>query len=341
MSSEIPCKVVLKREESLERYWEEEKRFFRRLTNRGPDQGVREGSVILRNSAEARALSATDVTSGAATIPETFSDRLEAALKWASPIRMHADVQRTETGAEMPWPTTNDVAQEGVMLSENTAETEQDMAFGVISLRAFKFNSQRVNVPTELVEDSPLLASQLGRLLGLRIGRLQNRKFTVGTGASEPRGVVNQAIVGATSASPTVIVGDDLLALIDSVDPAYRQGGRFMVHQDIWKSIASLKDANGRYIFPQNVPGQRVLHGYPVELNPHMTNAVTAGAITVLFGDFSLIKVRDVRQLRLRVYTEASGLAEADQVAFSAMLRSDAALLDAGTGPIKSLQQHS
>jgi HK97 family phage major capsid protein len=331
--------LLLERTADPELYRREERDFFKRLSRKGDD--ARQGGIILRDTAELRALSVTQFTGGGATIPENFSDRLEAALKWASPIRAQAEVVRTEDGADYPWPTSNDVANEGVLLTENTVETETDMSFAVVVLRSFKFSSQRVNVPQELVEDSPLLASQLGRLLGLRIGRLQNRHFTVGTGAGQSRGVVGAAPVGATSASPTLITGDDLLALIDSVDPAYRENGRFQLHQDVWKLVAGLKDGNGRYVFPQNTPGQRVLHGYPVSLNPHMSATVAAGNITVLFGDFSFVKIRDVRELRLKAYTEAAGLAENDQTAYSAVLRSDAALLDAGTGPVKSLVQHA
>jgi len=295
---------------------------------------------MLRSTDELRALSSTIVTGGAAAIPEGFGDRLEAALLWASPIRMHATVERTEHGGDVPYPLTNDTANEGVILQENVAETEQDMTFTQLTLHAYKFSSQKVLVPNELIEDSPLLASRLGWLLGLRIGRRQNRAFSVGNGASQPLGVVNLAPVGATSGGSSVITDTDVTNLLESVDPAYRQNARFQCHQQTWAQLCQLRDGAGHPIYPQYWPGQRVMAGYPVELNPHMAT-VTNSSISLLFGDFSFVQVRDVRELRLKSYSEATGLAEADQTAYSAILRSDAILLDAGTGPVKSLQQHA
>jgi len=319
-----------------------DRKFLRVLAGNARQKAAHEfGTASLLDADEVRALSATIVTGGGAVVAEGFSDRLEAALVWASPMRMHAEVFRTETGSDVPWPLTDDTGEEGVILQENVIETESDMSFQQTTLRTFKFSSKRVLVPVELVEDSPLLAGQLGKLLGLRIGRLQNRVFTVGTGAAQPQGVVNAAKVGATSLNSSAIVSDDVNALIESVDPSYQINGRFMCHQSVWQAISNLRDGAGRPIYPQHVPGQRTLQGFPVELNRDMASTVTSGAICLLFGDFSSFKIRDCRELRVRSYSEALNVAELGLTAFSALLRSDGALLDAGTGSVKSLQQHS
>ncbi|TMQ33689.1 MAG: phage major capsid protein, partial [Planctomycetota bacterium] len=203
------------------------------------------------------------------------------------------------------------------------------------------FWSKRLVVPQELLEDSPLLAGQLGEILGLRIGRIQNRKFTVGTGASEPNGIVNVAPVGVTASAQTVFVADELTALVGSVDPAYRlNGARFMMHPVTFDVCKWLKDSGGNLLYKQYVPNEPLLDGWPVTLNQHMAT-IAASAKVVLFGDFSRVKIRDARDLRLQTYQEASGLAESDQTGYACILRSDCALIDAGTGPIKSLQMHA
>jgi len=316
----------------------EERKFLRRIAKE--DGGG--GDLWLRDTAEYRALSVTLLTGGGATIPEGFSGRLEAALYYASAIRSVAEVVRTDDGADFPWPTTNDTATEGAIILENAAATAgQDIAFGQVVLRAFKFWSKRLVVPQELLEDSPLLAGQLGEILGLRIGRIQNRKFTVGTGASEPNGIVNVAPVGVTASAQTVFVADELTALVGSVDPAYRlNGARFMMHPVTFDVCKRLKDSGGNLLYKQYVPNEPLLDGWPVTLNQHMAT-IAASAKVVLFGDFSRVKIRDARDLRLQTYQEASGLAESDQTGYACILRSDCALIDAGTGPIKSLQMHA
>ena len=318
-----------------------DRKFLRALAGSAKKKDPAEfGVVQLRSTVEARALSAQIITGGGASIAEGFSDALEAALYYADSIRRHAEVVRTETGSDVPWPLTNDTGNEGVILTENSTETEQELTFQQALLRTHKFSSQRVLCPVELIEDSPLLARNLGFLLGLRIGRRQNRAFTVGTGAAQPLGVVNAAAVGATSQNASIIDVADVNALIASIDPAYLGNVRFMCHQLVWEVLSNLSDGSGRPIFPQYSLG-RQMQGYPVELNQHMASAITNSAICLLFGDFSRFKIRDCRELRVKSYTEASGLAELDLNAFSAIMRSDGCLLDAGTGSVKSLQQHA
>jgi HK97 family phage major capsid protein len=319
----------------------EERKFLRLLAQQDRIDGEG-GELQLRDTAEYRALSVTLLTGGGATVPESFSGRLEMAMYYASAIRSLAEVVRTDDGADFPWPTSNDTANEGVIIAENAAATAgQDIAFGQVVLHAFKFWSKRVAVPQELIEDSPLLAGQLGEILGLRIGRIQNRKFTVGSGASEPNGIVNVAPVGVTAQQQTVFVADDLTALVGSVDPAYRlNGARFMMHPATFDYCKKLKDASGNLLYKQYVPGQPLLDGWPVTLNQHMATIATSAKV-VLFGDFSRVKIRDARDLRLQTYQEATGLIEADQTAYACILRSDCALIDAGSGPVKSLQMHS
>jgi len=127
--------------------------------------------------AQKRALSATNPSAGAYTVAESFSHKFEQALKDYGGPREAADVMRTEDGASMPWPTSNDTTNEGEMVGENTAVDEQGVVFGVQNLGAYKFTSKRVNVPTELMEDDAFdLNTLLGEMLGERIGRGQEQE---------------------------------------------------------------------------------------------------------------------------------------------------------------------
>ncbi len=165
------------------------------------------------------------LTEGGYTVPEGFVNNLEIALKQYGGIRDVADVMRTMSGNDLPWPTVNDTTVKGSILGENVAITASDTTFGAVVFHAYKYTSGLVLVPVELMEDSAFnLADTLGNLLGIRIGRIQADHFTTGTGAAQPTGIITGATSGVTAASSSAIAADDLYTLKHSVDPAYRNG---------------------------------------------------------------------------------------------------------------------
>jgi HK97 family phage major capsid protein len=108
--------------------------------------------------------------------------------------------------------------------------------------------------------------------------------------------------------------------------------------------LSKLKDGNGKPIWDnsnQGVLGANSLtiagRQYPFTINQSMASAVATGNKTVLFGDFSKYKIRDVASVRLRRLVER--YADSDQEGFVAFARADGNLLDAGTHPVASLAQ--
>lgn len=290
--------------------------------------------------AEARSLSAIAASGGQTTIADGFVSSLEVALLQYGGIRQVADVMRTETGAPLPWPTANDTSNEGELIGENTAQNDADPTFGSVVFQAFKFSSKFIKVPYELLEDSAFnMAQILGAMIGERLGRIGNRKFTVGTGANEPKGIVTAAVLGKTAAGAAAITSDELLDLERSIDPAYRNDDcAFMMHDNTMLLIRKLKDLEGRYVWQEGMKAGDPdrLNGYRVSINQHMAQ-VTNSAKSVLFGQMKKFKVRDVNSVRLRRLVER--FADTDQEGFIGFMRSDSNLLDAGTNPVKYLQQ--
>ena len=135
--------------------------------------------------------------SGGALVPEGFVNNLEVALLQYGGIREVADVMRTQSGNDLPWPTLNDTTVKGSILGENVVVSTSDVSFGTIVFHAYKYTSGLALVPVELMEDSAFnLASTLGDLLGIRIGRIQADHFTTGSGGGQPTGVVTAAVGG-------------------------------------------------------------------------------------------------------------------------------------------------
>lgn len=279
-------------------------------------------------------------------VPDETMRALEVALLQFGGMRLGATVLRTDLGADLPIPTANDTAQTGMILAENTQVSQQDVVFGQLVLQAFKYSSKMILVSVELLQDNVInLAQFLGTALGTRIGRITNTHFTVGTGTSQPNGIVTasaQGKVGATGQTISVTY-DDLVDLEHSVDPAYRVGARWMMHDSSLKVLKKLKDTTGRPLWVPGTAGVASIAGvapdtvlgYPIIINQDVP-VMAANAKSILFGAIGSYLIRDVVNISLLRLDER--FADFHQVAFLAFSRHDGDLLNAGTNPVRHYQ---
>ena len=298
---------------------------------------------IMEARFESRSLAEGTGSAGGFLVPQDFYRKLTEAYKWYGGMRQSgATILQTSDGATMPFPTDNDTSNLGAILAENSQATELDQTFGSVSLSAWTYTSKIVTVPLNLVQDSAFdLDSYLARKLGIRIGRITNNHFTVGTGASQPRGVTIDATLGKTGLTGQTlsVIYDDLVDLEHAVDPAYRPQSRWMLHDSSLKVIKKIKDTAGRPLWRSSLEGIGVsvganpdtINGYPYVVNNDMA-VMAANAKSILFGDFSNYMIRDVMGVQIMRLTER--YADFFQVGFIAFARADGALIDAGTHPI-------
>ncbi|MEU4348302.1 phage major capsid protein [Streptomyces sp. NPDC023838] len=280
---------------------------------------------------DGKELRAAGVATGAAggyLVPPPFRAQMVETMKFYGAMREVSEAITTETGATLPWPTNDDTANVGAILAENSQVTEQDVTIGTNDVGAYMYTSKLVRVSLQLLQDNAFdIENWLARKLGERIGRIQNTHFTTGTGTAQPEGVQTNATVGKTGATgqTTSVTYDDLIDLIHSVDPAYRNSGRvqFMWADSTLATVRKLKDTQGRPLWEPSVQvgvPDGVL-GYNYTVNQDMP-VMAANAKSILFGDFVagyLIRdVRDIQTLRL-----AERYADYLQVAFLAFSRAD------------------
>jgi HK97 family phage major capsid protein len=277
-------------------------------------------------------------SAGGYLVPPEFRSALIEQVTFVAAMRQFAEVITTDTGANLPWPTVDDTAQEGAILGENTQVSEQDVTFGQNSLDAYMYTSKLVRVSLQLLNDNAFnLNSWLPRALGRRIGRIQNRHYTVGTGTAQPDGIITSATVGVTlpTGNTTSLTYDGLVDLIDSIDPSYiNSNSRFMMNQATRKTFRKLKDSQNRPLWEPSlqvgVPDS--ILGYPVALNNYMATPA-ANAKTVLFGDINAAYViRDVSDVAVMRLTER--YADFLQVGFLAFQRSDGTLQNASAAKV-------
>lgn len=277
---------------------------------------------------------------GAALVHREFVARLLEAMKAFGGMRAVATILPTATGNPMDMPTTDATSEEGEIVGENAQANTGDTTFGSKSVGAFKYSSKSIAIPFELLQDSGIdLEAYIQRLLAMRISRIQNKHFTIGTGTGQPEGIVTASSVGKTTASATAVTFDDLNHLVHSVDPIYREGGKcgFMFNDLTLRGLKDLKDGQNRPIW---LPGYEAgapdrIHGFGYTINQHMAD-VGSSAKPVAFGDFSHYTIRDVMQLMLFRMTD-SAFTLKGQVGFVGFARADGKLLDVG-GAVKVLQ---
>lgn len=280
---------------------------------------------------------------GGYTVPPAFRQKIVEQITFVAQMRQLAEVITTETGASLPWPTVDDTANEGAILAENTQVVEQDVTFGQASLDAYMYTSKLVRVSLQLLNDNAFgLETWLARALGARIGRIQNRHFTVGTGTGQPDGIVTSAAVGKQGAvgQTLTVTYDDLVDLIDSIDTAYLSGGnvRFMMSQTARKTLRKLKDGQNRPLWEPSLQAGTpdTLMGYGLTLNNYVPDPA-ASAKSIVFGDIrEAYVIRDVSDFALLRLSER--YADYLQVGFLGFQRSDGTLQN---GSAVKAYQHS
>ena len=309
------------------------------------NQWVRGGDKALNAEewAEVRnAMSTTTGSEGGYTVQTDVATQIADALAAFGGMRAVSNVIRTTSGNQIDYPTSDGTSETGELIGENTTATDEDITFGTLPLATYKFSSKVVTVPFELLQDSNIdMDAFVSNRLAQRVGRITNTHFTTGTGTGQPNGVVTASGVGktGTTGQTTTVIADDLIDLLHSVDPAYREAGtcKFMMNDSSLKVIRKLKDTANRPIFLPGYDGLAgpmadTVLGHDIQINQAVA-AMAANAKSILFGDFSKYTVRDVMDYMLFRFTD-SAYAKKGQVGFLMWARAGGQLTDVG-GAVK------
>jgi len=321
------------------------------------------------SESEKRDMGIGTLTLGGYFVPKGFVYDVEEALKYYGPMLLVADIMDTATGQPLPYPTDNDTTVSGELVGEGIQVTEKDVLIGQVLFGAYKFSSKMVKLSLELMQDSAFdMESYLKRKLTIRIGRAYNTYFTNGTGTNQPNGIVTAVIAacgtpnaaagqaygtpliasgasandGGAETGGTSIGSQDIVNLEHTVDPLYRRGAAYMMHDQSLRRVKVLLDKYGRPLWQQGMSAgdPDELNGYEYYINNDMTPVPAVAAAnqnTVLFGQLDKYTIR--RVLELGIITLRERFADYGQLAVIGFSRADGQLLDAGTHPICYLQQ--
>lgn len=311
-----------------EPYRNEAQAYSRAFTSwmRDPDGlSLENRAVLQKGRMEARDLGTSPGAAGGYLVPEEFSNRLFEHLKWFGAVRNVAGQITSSTGADMLYPHLDDTGNVGAIINENTAVSEQDVAFGARTFKGFLYTSKLVQVPWNLLQDSAFpLEQKLSEWLAARLGRIQNTHFTLGSGGVQPEGFVTNATTVSTATSDTLVL-KDIVSLIYSVDRAYRMNAVFQMNDAVIAHLRKEQATTGEFVWqPSAQAGEPDrLFGYPLWPNNDMAATPTTDAAKVAaFGDFRMgYLIRDIKGVTLVRLNER--YADALQTGFFAWMRLD------------------
>jgi HK97 family phage major capsid protein len=279
---------------------------------------------------------------GGYTVPTTLVAQLKEALKAYGGMRSVATVISTERGEDMSWPTVDETSNEGELVAEAASmNTVLDIAFGLKTLNAFKYSSKVVTASLELLQDSSLdIEAYVAKALGERLGRITEKHFTTGDGSGKPQGIIPAVSVGVTASSggTTSQSYTNFVDLEHSIDPAYRQGARWMFNDAVLKNAKKLVDSQGRPLWRPGMGGgdpDNIL-GYGYTINQGMATPA-ANAKTIAFGRLSDYVIRDVLNIQFFRFAD-SAFTMNGLVGFLAFMRADGDFMGAGAS-VKVFQQ--
>lgn len=263
-------------------------------------------------------------TSTGSPVPTSFFNQVIEQARLVGPMLETSTTLRTAGGENLQIPSQAGWSTAAIT-GEGTAIAESDPTFNsFITLSAYKY-SFLVQLSRELIEDSGVdilafLATQTGNALGFKV----NNDLTVGSGSSQPNGIVTAAssAVTGTASGPT-FTADNLIDLAYSLDGSARRlpGVGWMMNTQSLGVVRKLKDNNGAYIFsPALADGNDRVLSYPVFENPAMASNASATK-SVIFGHLPSYYVRMAGGLRLDRSDDFAF--SADLVTFRASMRVD------------------
>jgi HK97 family phage major capsid protein len=320
----------------------------------------------------------TDGNLGGYFVPAGFVYDIDQATKYFAPLMDGSciRVMETATGNVLPYPTSNDTNDAWVLLGENAQVVDNgatpnypngpadaptanpgNVLAGQVSFSAYKGTTGLIRVSLELMQDSAFsLEAFLKEAFAVRLGRGYEYYLTQGSGVNAPQGILPAiAASGATAVTATGSFNDDgnagntgansigwadLVTLEHSVDPTYRKGAKWMMHDQTLAHLKTRLDKFGRPFYvpsPKGTADDTIL-GYPYVVNQAFSQ-ISASATTVAFGQWSKFIARKVRDLSVARLDER--FADYGQVGYIGFSRIDSRLVDAGTHPLNTLVMHS
>jgi len=226
---------------------------------------------------------------------------------------------------------------------ESAAATELDPALATATSNTEMYNTGVITVILEELQDSAWdLDAFISDVFGQRLYRGLAKYVSQGSSGGGFVSYLPGAVSGATSVAGASVGYADLLALWNSLDPAYEANATWVMNSTPRGQLMGVVDTMGRPLFipSPNVGGFDQILGRKIVLDQYLPN-VALSSKSIAFGDFKAgYTLRNVGQFQITrdPYTY---LVTKGSIAFIGYGRGGSFSTNAGTNPIKYLTQKS
>lgn len=243
-----------------------------------------------RNGIESRELKAGDDSSGGLLVPAEQSTEIIKSVTEFCPFRQVARVT-TISGESVP------VAKRtgqfsALWVGEQTDRQETDgLSYGIENIPAHELHAM-VAVSRQVIDDAAVdLQAEVDSEAAEQFAVAESAAFIAGNGVKKPSGVaVDPTAVTVNSGTNADFDADDLIDLLYGLKGSYANNATWLFSRATLRKIRKLK-ANNEYIW--SPAGNSIVNGVsstildrPYLIAPEMADTGTAGAISVIVGDF-------------------------------------------------------
>jgi len=271
------------------------------------------------NAAEMSAYKASftlgdDSQAGYLTAPEQFVEELIKGLDNASVVRsISRIIGPIDKAKSLGYPYRATAATKMTFVAENAESPEETTA--AYGRREFKPNrgSKTIKISKSLIMESDMAVPTLREEMMFAMNEGLEDAYMLGDGSSKPLGIFVASASGintdrdvSTDNTATAVTFDGLSNAKFSLKQQYRRGASWIMHRDLIKNIAKLKDGEGNYIFQPSVALNTpdMLLGAPLHESEYAPNTFTTGKYVAVYGDFNFYWVCDAKQITIQPLVE-------------------------------------
>lgn len=253
----------------------------------------------------------TDATAGYLTAPVEFRQELIKGLdNDVFMRRISRNVGTIGNAQSLGFPYRAADADDASWVSEIAATVEEEnLAYG---RREFKPNrlTKLIKLSKTLVNHSAMAERTILDELGYRVGITQESAYMTGNGTGKPLGIFVASDSGIAAGrdvsadnTTTAVTIDGLLNAKYSLKAQYQRNAQWVMHRDLVKMIAKLKDGEGQYIWQPAVDAGQPdrLLGCPINMSEYAPNTYTTGQYAAVIGDFRYYWIADGDALNIQV----------------------------------------
>lgn len=238
----------------------------------------------------------TDPTAGYLTAPVQFVQELIKGLDNILFMRQISKVVGPIGAAQsLGFPYRSVEAADATWVGENIAAPEEvTLEYGRREFKPQKM-AKIIKVSKTLVQHAPMAEGVVRDEMLYRIAAGAENAYMNGNGTAQPLGIFVAHASGipttrdvATDNTATAVTFDGLQNAKYSLKQQYLANAQWVMHRDLCKMLAKIKDGEGQYIWQGSVAAGQpdTLLGKPVNMSEYAPNTYTANQYAAVFGDF-------------------------------------------------------